>query len=151
MNGLCCALTGHRDLPENFDVNKVYDALETLIREGYTSFLCGMARGFDLLALQCLADLKQRYHVRIEACIPYAGHGNGLPPEERKKHHELLTWCDEHTVLAPAYYNGCMLARDRYMVDKCDVVLAYCTRDMGGTAYTVKYARTKGKEVRLID
>ena len=150
MNGRVCALSGHRGLPANFDKNLLYDTLDELIREGYDTFCCGMARGFDLVALECLADLKQRHHVRIEACIPYAGQRQTLPRFERVRYGNLLSWCDEVTVLSEHYYSGCMLARNRYMVDKADVLLAYCTREDGGTAYTVRYARAKGIEVRKL-
>lgn len=146
-----CALTGHRKLPGNFDLNALYDALEELIKEGYTRFCCGMAWGFDLTALECLADLKQRYHVRIEACIPYAGYEHGMPAEGRKKYRILLSWCDDKTVLYPAFFNGCFLARDRYMVDKADLVLAYCKKPTGGAAYTVRYAAEKGKPVEFVE
>ena len=44
------ALTGHRAL-ENFDEDALAYELESLIGEGYTAYLCGMAQGFDLLAL----------------------------------------------------------------------------------------------------
>ncbi len=145
-----CALTGHRDLPDNFSVNALYDALEALIRGGCRLFRCGMARGFDLTALQCLVDLRQKYLFGIEACIPYAGHGSSFPPAERKLYRTLLSWCEKSTVLFPAYTRGCYLARDRYMVDGADILLAYCTRESGGTAYTVKYAREQGVPVQIL-
>ncbi len=141
------ALSGHRDLPADFDCNKLYDALEELIRGGNFHFCCGMARGFDLAALQCLIDLKRRYHVRIEACIPYLGQERNFPPREKKLYGELLPLCDETTVISQTYYSGCTLKRNRYMVDKCDTLFAYCTRDTGGTAFTVKYARSQGREI----
>lgn len=143
-----CALTGHRALPEQFDRNALYDGLEELIREGYDRFLCGMAMGFDLLALECLISLKQRYKIELEACIPYAGQEKSFPASERKKYRELLAWCDEKRVLYPAYFQGCFLARDRYMVENADLVFAYCTQKSGGAAYTVSYAEEKGVAVR---
>ena len=39
------------------------------------------------------------------------------------------------------------LERDRHLVDGSSICLAYCTRDTGGTAYTVRYARKQGLEV----
>lgn len=142
-----CALTGHRDLPETFDKNALYDKLEEMIRLGCDTFLCGMAQGFDLAALECLADLRQRYPFSIEACIPYRGQREGLAFSKREQYERLLSWCDRKTELFPEYQNGCFFARDRYMVDRADVVLAYCLRETGGTAYTVRYARKRGVPV----
>lgn len=145
-----CAMTGHRKLPHEFDKNAVYDRLEELIKSGCDTFFCGMAEGFDLLALECLTDLKQKYRIYIEACIPYAGQESKFCAEERKKYRELLSWCDKRTVLFPAYRNGCFLIRNKYMVDCCDVLLAYCTKSSGGSAFTVNYAREKEKEIVFI-
>ncbi len=144
MNERICALTGHRKLPGSFRREILYDTLATLVGKGYETFCCGMARGFDLEALDCLVDLKQRYHVRIEACIPYSGQETGFPAADRKRYKELLSFCDEKTVLSPRYFPGCFLARDRYMVEKCDLLLAYCVREKGGAAYTVRYAERCG-------
>lgn len=149
MSGLfCCALSGHRDLPENFDKNRVYDDLERIIQEGYTTFYCGMAMGFDLLALECLIDLKERYHVRIDACIPFRGQERKYPAREKKRYENLLARCDVLHILSDSYFQGCFLARDRFMVERSDLLYAYCTREEGGTAYTVNYAKSRGVEIR---
>lgn len=148
--GKVCALTGHRNLSPAFDENILYDTLEALIGEGYDCFLCGMAKGFDLTALECLRNLKQKYRLTIEACIPYEGQETAFSYDERKKYRELLDWCDHKTILYREYRNGCYLARDRYMVDCADIVLAYCKRETGGTAYTVDYANRKGIPVRFV-
>ncbi len=142
-----CALTGHRDLPSDFDKNALYDLFEDLLKRGCDCFLCGMAQGFDLAALGVLVDLKRKYRFTAEACIPYEGHERGFAPAEKRKLRELLPWCDRKTVLFGSYQKGCFLARDRYMVDCADAVVAYCRRETGGTAYTVRYAEKKGKEV----
>ena len=142
-----CALTGHRDLPENFDKNALYDKLEEILKKGCDCFLCGMAQGFDMEALECLIALKRKYRFTIEACIPYVGQENHYPFAEKERYHALLAWCDRQTPMSEKYFDGCFLARDRYMVDCADVIVAYCRRDTGGTAYTVNYAMKKGKIV----
>lgn len=150
MNEKACALTGHRSLPADFDRNHLYDTLENLIEGGYRIFYCGMAQGFDLLALQCLVDLKRKYRLYLEACIPYPGQSARYPEPDKDDYKYLLGWCDKKTVLYGAYTDGCFLARDRYMVDGADAVLAYCTRNTGGTAYTVRYAKKKGIPVFFV-
>lgn len=147
--GKICALTGHRELMQGFCVNRLYDTLEEKILKGYTFFRCGMARGFDLKALECLVDLRQKHVFTVEACIPYAGHVRSFPPAERERYKMLLSWCEERTVLFASYVNGCFLARDRYMVDGADLLLAYCIRQQGGAAYTVQYAKKKGVPVEI--
>lgn len=141
-----CALTGHRNLPDNFDNALLRDRLEALIQDNCGTFLCGMAFGFDQRALECLIDLKHKYRFTIEACIPYRGHEKSFPAGITY-YRELLQWCDRKTVLAETYYHGCFLQRNRYMVDHCDAVFAYLTEKTGGTAYTVGFAKKKQKPV----
>jgi hypothetical protein len=45
------------------------------------------------------------------------------------------------------YFDGCMLERDRKLVEGSDVCVAYCTRSRGGTAYTFTQALRAGLEV----
>lgn len=137
-------------MPENYNVNVLYDTLEELIRAGYDEFLCGMARGFDLLALDCLVALKQKYRIRLVACIPYRGNEEGFSARERTRYLNLLGWCDEKYYCFERYFEGCFLARDRYMVDRAELLLAYCTKKTGGAAYTVKYAEKKGITVKYV-
>ncbi len=144
------ALTGHRALQPDLSRDILLERLEELIAEGYDGFLCGMAQGFDLLALDVLVQLKQKYRLYLEACVPYVGQETRFPREERERYHELIAWCDRKTVLFDGYRTGCYLARDRYMVDCSDGVLAYLRAQTGGTAYTVQYAQKKGLPVYFL-
>ena len=45
-----------------------------------------------------------------------------------------------------------MLKRNRYMVDKSELVIAvFNGTKSGGTWYTINYARRSGKQVEIID
>ena len=144
-----CALTGHRDLPPDFDRDALYDDLEAIIKAGCDHFLCGMAWGFDLAALECLVALRRKYRFTLSAYVPFDGQEKSFPSEEQQKYKELIAWCDVVRILYPAYQNGCYLARDRFMVEHADLLYAYCTRKTGGSAYTVKYAQSHGVDVRF--
>lgn len=147
MKPLSCALTGHRVLPENFSEQKLLSELENLVSEGYTSFYCGMAEGFDLLALKALVLLKEKYPLEIEACVPYRGQEKSFSVEMKTLYQTLLPKCDRVTVFFERYTDGCYLVRNRYMVNEADCVFAYCTRQKGGTAYTLRYAESKKKRI----
>ncbi len=148
MKEMACALTGHRDVPTNFDKKMLFDDLEAIVRAGYTMFYCGMAMGFDLMALECLIELKSRYHVRVEACIPFPDQAKRFPAAEREKYERLLKACDSQAVLYPTFFPGAFCARDRYMVDRAELLYAYCTKSTGGASYTVHYAISRGVPVR---
>ena len=144
---MICAFTGHRDLGENFD----YSALETqilkLVESGADTFLCGFAIGFDLTCAECVISLKEKYNLKLVACIPCENQQKYFSRENKLRYERALELCDEKITLAPCYFNGCMQARDRFMVDGADIILAYLKKNSGGTYYTVNYAKKKEKEI----
>ncbi len=144
-----CALTGHRDLPAAFDREALRYELQQLIRAGVNTFFCGMARGFDYEALVSLVSLKERYPIRIVACPAYRGMVWRHPLSIRDRYLALQAACDEEDVRFEAYTYGCYHARDRLIVDRADMLFAYCLRNTGGTAYTVRYAMEQNKVLKF--
>ena len=145
--GKICAFTGHRILYGQLDFGLLDRVIEDLIKNGYDEFLCGMAIGFDTACAESVIKFKQRYDIKLTACLPYAEQGDTFSEKSRKKHAEILQKCDKIVTLSEQYFSGCMHARDRYMVDNCDAVLCFLRRQKGGTFYTVSYARRQGKKV----
>ncbi len=145
-----CALTGHRVLERNFSCAALEEKCRELIAQGADTFYCGMALGFDLVCCGVLASLKREFSIKIVACIPCADQSSCYPYEMRRLYEDLLRECDETIVLHERYEAGCMFERNRYMVDCCDVLLAYLYAERGGTWYTVKYALKKGKKIIYI-
>lgn len=142
-----CAVTGHRVLGKEFSLQALEGALLSLAEAGTDTFLCGMALGFDLACGELIAKIKETFPVKLVACIPCADQSDGYSAVQRARYAALLAACDERVVLHEHYENGCMFERNRYMVDRCDVLLAYLTSERGGTFYTVNYAKKKGKQV----
>lgn len=146
-----CAFTGHRKMEDNFDAQLLRSAVENLVGRGVVSFYCGMAMGFDLIAADVVLEVKKKCpQVRLIACVPCPEQQKYFPAAEKSKYERILPLCDRVEIIAEKYYKGCMLARDRFMVDNSDLVLAYMNKDDGGTAYTVRYARSKNKEIYII-
>ena len=137
---------------ESFDVAILKQAIEKLIAQGTAIFYCGMAVGFDLIAAAQVLECKKDYpFIKLVACVPCPGQDKYYSLEQKKRYACILKQCDEVITVSDKYYDGCMLARDRYMVDCCDKVIAYLDgRNEGGTAYTVRYARAQGKQIYII-
>lgn len=146
-----CAFTGHRNLGGDLDTDYLVKVLKEFIDGGYDTFLCGMAAGFDLLAAQTVAGLKENYpHLKLIACIPCEGQSRYFSAEEKKKYDEILKNCNQVKVLNGRYYKGCMQMRDRFMVDNSSLLIAYRRTNTGGTHYTVKYALSQNKKICLL-
>ena len=143
-----CAFTGHRKLNEwGFDYALLDRVVLNLLKTGTTNFLCGMALGFDTVAAESVLSLKGDYGAKLTACLPCADQYGRFSESNKKKYFEILDRCDEVITLAPAYFSGCMHARDRYMVENSDLIVSFLRKQSGGTFYTVNYARKLGKKI----
>lgn len=54
---------------------------------------------------------------------------------------------DKVVYVSREYTPNCMHRRNRHLVDHSGTCICYLTRDSGGTAYTVDYARREGLHV----
>ncbi len=122
-------------------------AIHEAIGRGYLRFLSGMAPGFDLWAARAVLSFREIYpQIMLECVVPYQGHGGG------RAYREILNQADRVVVLSPRYYDGCLLARNRYLVEQSSLLIAYCTRELGsGTGYTLRLAEKQGLEIQNIN
>ena len=160
----CCAFTGHRPRKFPWGYNEA-DARcvalkETLAKEiaklvnaGYTDFFSGMAEGTDTwAALAVLALKKENPALKLHCILPCEGQANGWSTSARELYHSILGQADEVVYVDREYSKGCMLERNRYLVDHAACLLAvYNGEWRGGTAMTVRYARKLGREVSILN
>lgn len=145
------AITGHRILHGDFDVNKLKKLLTKFVDKDFNVFLVGMALGFDAICFQVLEEIRKERDIKIIACIPCLNQDYRFTVKQKQEYQRMVESADEKIVLSEEYYSGCMQKRNRFMVENCSVVLAYLKRDYGGTAYTVKYARKLNIPIVEID
>lgn len=125
--------------------DRTMQVLEKLYQMGYRRFLCGGATGFDTLAASCVREFRRSFpDAELVLALPCENQTRGWRPSDKALYEELRQEADQVIVLSPAYYTGCMLVRDRFMVDHADRCIAYMRQAVGGTAYTVKYAIRSG-------
>lgn len=139
-----CCFTGHRELDGSLDEDLLKRVIVDLIKQGTQDFYFGMARGFDLIALQIAVQLKNIYpNIRLHACMGYEDQLDHFNAHTRQEYLALLPYCEDTTSITTYYDKTCMLRRDRYMVDRSQVVICYLRKKSGGTYYTVQYAKSK--------
>lgn len=143
-----CVFTGHRRLEADFSARKLKKEIKKMMSAGVAVFYNGMAMGFDLIAAEQVLELKKKFpSVKLIACVPCYGQEKYFSEEDKRRYAAILKKADETIILSDHYYNGCMQNRDRYMADRADVMIAYCKKEEGGAAYTVKYfSKRKGEE-----
>ena len=159
-----CAFTGHRpkSFPWGYDesalgcvlLKEVLAAqISTLAEQGVTNFLSGMAQGVDLWCAQIVLDLKKKNSaLKLHAILPCEGQESKWPAAAQVLYRSILEQADDVFFVGRDYRSGCMLERNRYMVDRAEVLLAvYNGAYRGGTGMTVRYAQKLGREIIAID
>ena len=158
-----CCFTGHRPdkLPWNDDERdprclelkeRLSAALEEAYDRGMRHFICGMARGADFYFCEAALALRERRPgVTVEAALPCEEQAARWKERDRNRYFRLVAQCDYETMVQHHYDRGCMLRRDRYMVDRSAMIIAVYGGVLGGTMYTLSYAMKKGLELKLLD
>ena len=147
-----CAFSGHRIIPVA-ERPVLCEQLKQLIRamylkKGIRTFMAGGALGFDMLAEMMVMNVRNEFpDIRLILAVPCADQDAKWRERDRLLYREILENVDRVDVLHERYCNGCMQERNRYMVDRAAVLVAYLTHPSGGTAYTVRYAQSKGVPV----
>ena len=125
-------------------VRRTASAVLLLRDQGYNTFLCGMATGFDLWAgLAVLSLKKQLSDLRLIAVVPYRGQANGFPYEFKELHSAVLAAADRRVCLHDTCTRSCFHERNRAMLDHASALVCYFDGQSGGTAYTVDLARKR--------
>ena len=116
---------------------------------GYSRFLSGMARGFDLVCAGILLEMKEISSiygdVELVAVLPFAGHG--FKGRWGTIHDMILEQVDEVVTLSDRHHRAVYLARNQYMVEQSGSLLCYFDGQLGGTAHTVRRAIRQGLEI----
>ena len=143
--------TGHRQIPAEEEEKisaQLDEVIADLIGQGIECFAAGGALGFDTMAAQAVLRTKEQYpHIRLILVLPFPEHGRRWTDQNRRIYEEIKTQADEIEYVSEHYTRFCMFERDRRLVDRACVCVAYQMKDTGGTAYTVKYARSKGLQI----
>lgn len=145
-----CAVTGHRILSGDFDREKLIKTLDGIIGEGYEYFLDGMALGFDMECFRALEYLRSNgRNIKIIAVTPCSDQAARFPAKARAEYYRMLESADTVIAEPDAYFEGCMLKRNDFLVENSSLVLAgYRNVKRGGTFYTINKAVSLGVTVR---
>ncbi len=156
-----CCFTGYRPHKFGFEFsensqeyveleNKLVDAVFSLPEQNCFTFYCGMAMGFDILAGEIVALLKNTYKtakIELVAVIPFEKQSEKFDAEWKKRYDKLLKKSDRIVYISREYHRGCFATRNKYMVDNSDFVITWFDGQSGGTASTLNYAYKNGKRI----
>ena len=158
-----CCFTGHRPDKLPWGTNeldgrclrlkaRLQKAVEEAYDAGMRHFICGMAKGADLYFAEAVLKLRStREGVTLEAARPCQSQAYGWPAQEQSRYQAILEQCNYETLVQHTYDRGCMMRRNRYMVDRSALVISvYNGEPKGGTAQTLAYAMSKGVRTHIL-
>ena len=160
---LSCSFTGHRpsklpwgnkeDDPRCLKLKEeIQSRLEGIYESGYRHFICGMAIGCDMYFAEAVLEMKKIHSdVSLEAAIPCGSQPEKWAKELRQRYNRIIDSADKVKVLQVNYSSGCMMRRNRYMVDNSSLLLACFNGETGGTMNTILYAQRQGLKTIIID
>lgn len=126
--------------------------IECAIDDGYINFISGMARGTDIFFAELVLYLKQRHpEIKLICALPFPGQGSGFSQKWRGRYNAIIDRCDEKVAVCESYSKQSYIIRNKYMVDRSQRVIAVYNGAPGGTAGTVSYAKSKNREIIIIN
>lgn len=140
------------DNPLFLDLKKrLKDQIEKLVNDGADCFYSGMARGVDIICAEIVLELKEKYpHIVLNALIPCRTQTDGWKDDEKLTYEKIISQCLKKIYIKDKYTKGCMMERNRALVECCDILVAVFDGQKGGTANTVRYAEKRGRKIIII-
>jgi len=146
-----CCFTGARELPpkEQAEIaNRLKRVIVALYQKGIRYYGAGGALGFDALAARKVICLRENCPgMKLILVLPCLTQTRGWRPEDIAEYKRIKAQADKVVYTAQQYTKGCMHRRNRHLVDYSGVCVCYLTKESGGTAYTVRYAKGQGLEI----
>lgn len=158
---ISCAITGHRPTRFKFGYKenmsgckrlkkRLHDQFILLYQQGVRKFFVGGSLGVDQWAGEILLRLKEQSaysDIELIVAIPFAGHDATWDERSKNRLAFLLRHCAESVTVSTTNSPEAYKARNYYMVDHADILVAVYDDDRAirsGTGQTANYARKKG-------
>ncbi|MDO5547335.1 MAG: SLOG family protein [Eubacteriales bacterium] len=159
MKETTCCFSGYRPEKMPRDISPGRDSFRRMMaslrreclrasEDGYTTFLSGMSRGFDLWAASVVLELQDHgLGIELWAAIAFHGMEQHWEPEWQKLYQYVLHRARHTFTCFDAYQRGCYTVRDRLLVEHSSRMICYYDGVPGGTEYTVNYAKHSGLDI----
>ena len=150
-----CCFTGHRPEKLSRPVDDIKIDLENeiiaAIREGYRTFITGMARGTDIWAGNIVVRLKEDFpDLRLIAAVPFPSFSKNWDPEWQSLFRTLLDKADLVRTICPKYSFEVYQIRNQWMINHSSKMIAIYDGKAGGTRNALQYAGKCGLQIRCL-
>lgn len=147
----CACFTGHRAMSSD-EMKKASLLISREVTElydrGIYNYYAGGALGFDFAASVTVLNMKAMLpKLTLNLALPCRDYMKKWSFSQTELFERVMARADSVVYVSEEYSRGCMQVRNRYMVDRSGVCIAYLKESRGGTYNTVGYAKKKGVKV----
>ena len=137
---MICTFIGHRDTPNEIEAVLEEVLIELIEEKGVKNFYVGTHGNFDYMVLKALKRLSGTYpqivYKRVLAYIPknrddYTDYSDSIYPDGLES--------------TPPKFS--IIKRNRWMLERADLVVCYVTQNMTNAGEFMKLAKRRGKTV----
>ncbi len=147
---LTVSLFGHRIIEDYITVeSKLYELLRIVMQKesGEVDFLVGRNGDFDLMAASVVRKLKKETgndDVFLTLVLPYETAELKNNIEAFESYYDSIEICEAS---AECNFKYAIVARNRDMIDRSDMVVVYVKNESGGAYQSLKYAEKNQKRI----
>ena len=147
---LTVSLFGHRIIEDyNFVESKLYELLRIVMQNGNREieFLLGRNGDFDLMAASVIRKLKKETgseNAFLTLVLPYETAELRNNTETFESYYDSIEICEAS---ADQNFKYAIVARNRDMIDRSDMVVVYVKNESGGAYQSLKYAEKNQKRI----
>lgn len=144
------SLFGHRTIEDYLTVeSKLYELLRIVVQKNNREleFLVGRNGDFDLMAASVIRKLKKETDnddIYLTLVLPYETAELRNNAEAFESYYNSVEICEASALCNPKY---AIVARNRDMVDRSDLVVVYVKNESGGAYQSLKYAEKNEKRI----
>ena len=135
---MICTFFGHKDAPPDIE-KPLQDTIIDLINQGATCFYVGNQGNFDAMATKILRSLKEKYNISYTVVLAY------MPTQKNTDEYTDENVFPECLANVPPRF--AIDRRNRYLLQKSDVVISFVKHSFGGAAKFTELAKKQGKTV----
>ncbi len=143
--------TGHRKIPASEIKNiekRLDEIIEKLYQKGVIFYGAGGSYGFDMLAEKAVIRARNRHsEIKLILVLPCKNQEKYWTEDNKTTFAEIKNQADKIVYTSEIYSKDCMHKRNRHLVDFSGYCVSYLSKNSGGTAFTVNYARQNEVEI----
>ncbi len=133
---------GHRELSDAFEAERLLEKLvgELIRTKEYIEFLVGHNGDFDTLASSVIRremSANDYGNASLILVLPYMTAEYMNNQDSFKAYYNEIEICEKS---ADAHFRAAIQIRNRYMIDRLDLIVCYVERKVGGAYNALQYA-----------